>query len=183
MADAKNVSWARILFLLIKKIFRIALDLGWLFIRMTVYWIARLLYRVFNLAEIDVVRTRKKHEGNFGLTDFKGHTFTFKRSNEFVYNYHDYLELIRTLDIDEGDKEDLINYTLTLVAEAERSAFDTIYQYVLSKGESATFDDFILNMIFSGNNKEVEVREKTKNPYTEPNATEKRRHDRVFGTN
>lgn len=180
--EKQNITFGMFLWLLLKKIFRIVLSLGWLFVRMTIYWIARLLYRIFRLEEIDIARTRGKKE-QCGLTDFKGHTFTFKRSNEFVYNYDYYLKLLRTLDIDKEDKEDLVNYALRLVREAERGAFDTIYQYVIKNKEKASFDDFIISMIFSGNNKEVDVFEKTENPYEAKEATDQRYCDRVSGRN
>lgn len=164
---------------LIQFIIEKLLHYGIVFIRMTVYYIVKLIYYIFNLKEIDLARERGKLiDNNENLESFK-HEFVFDKSDLFIENWSYYRELVAELDIPEENKAELIQYVLQLVAEAERQAFNTTYNYLRTKDmREPSFQDMIIQGIFQ-NNSNVEPREKLDNPYYENLATELR-HKRKF---
>ena len=75
----KNYTVYQILLLIIRKVLKTALHLGWVFVRMTIYWIVKLIYWIFKLTEIDVARQRAKFNKQDALTTIK-HEFVFDKS-------------------------------------------------------------------------------------------------------
>ena len=53
------------------------------FVRMTVYWIVKLLYKIFRLREIDVERQRSVFENMDDTVTYK-HEFVFQKSDKFI---------------------------------------------------------------------------------------------------
>ena len=88
---------------LIIAIFKFALHMSWVFIRMTVYWIVRLLYKILFLEEIDeergIHRVYKTNTEVVEVIDELNHTFNFQRSPEFRNLFDDYKDKLQTIRI------------------------------------------------------------------------------------
>lgn len=169
------------LWLILKKIFQVALHLGWVFIRMTIYWIARLLYKVFRLSEIDLARQRKNFNKQEALTTIK-HEFVFDRSDAFLSQWHSFTELVRYLDLEKEEKEELVETVLAIMAETERQAFNTTYNYLAGKDiREPSFEDMIVQGIFKTKS-DIEPRKRVYNPYSRTHL-EELRHDRFVKQN
>lgn len=136
------------------------------FIRMTIYYIVKLIYKIFRLREIDLLKERAKLDNQESLTTFK-HEFVFDKSNEFINQWIYYKELVEELDLEDENKAELIQYVLKLISESERQAFNTTYNYMLTKDfREPSFEDMVIQGIFK-NNSDVEPRCKLDNPYRE----------------
>ena len=146
---------------------------------MTVYYLVKLIYKVFKLREIDIAREREiliDNESN--LEGFK-HEFVFPKSDLFVENWIYYKELVEDLDLEAEEKAELIQYVLQLIAESERQAFNTTYDYLRTKDmREPSFQDMIIQGIFQ-NSSNVEAREKLNNPYIE-DELDRLRHKRKY---
>lgn len=128
----------------------------------------KLIYKVFNLREIDIAKQREilYDDNRASLESFK-HEFVFEKSDKFVENWAYYKELVEELDLEEEEKAELIQYVLQLIAESERQAFNTTYDYLRTKDmHEPSFQDMIIQGIFQ-NSSNVEARERLDNPYME----------------
>lgn len=176
MEEERKGSIYYYLWLILKKIFQVALHLSWIFIRMTIYWIARLLYKVFRLSEIDIARQRKNFNKQEALTTIK-HEFVFDRSDAFLSEWNSFKELVRYLDLEEEEKEELVETVLALMAETERQAFNTTYNYMITKDlREPSFEDMVIQGIFKTKS-DIEPRKKIYNPYKKTHLDELR-HER-----
>lgn len=163
---------------LVGAILRVFLHYSIVFIRMTIYYLVKLIYKVFKLKEIDIAIERAKLNDQEGLTTFK-HEFVFDKSEEFITNWIYCKELIFELDLEDEEKEELIQYILKLIAESERQAFNTTYNYMLTKDfREPSFEDMIIQGIFK-NNSNIEPRCKLDNPYKDE-LVDKLRHNRKY---
>lgn len=164
---------------LIGAILRASLHYSIVFIRMTIYYLVKLIYKVFRLREIDIARQREiliDNESN--LEGFK-HEFVFEKSEKFIENWIYYKELVEDLDLEAEEKAELIQYVLQLIAESERQAFNTTFEYLRTKDmQEPSFQDMIIRGIFQ-NSSNVEAREKLDNPYME-SQLESLRHKRKY---
>ena len=92
-----------VLSVIIGKIFKFVLHMSWVFIRMTVYWIVRLLYKILSLEEIDeergIHRVYKTNTEVVEVIDELNHTFNFQRSPEFKDLFDDYKDKLKTIRI------------------------------------------------------------------------------------
>lgn len=148
-----------------RKVLQVALHLSWVFIRMTIYWITRLLYKIFRLSEIDLARQRKNFNKQEALTTIK-HEFVFDKSDKFISQWIDFKELIRFLDLEEEEKEELVETVLALMAETERQAFNTTYNYMITKDlREPSFEDMVIQGIFKTNTN-IDPRDRVENPYS-----------------
>ncbi len=162
--------------LIIKKILNIAIHLSIVFVRMTFYWIARLLYKIFRLSEIDIARQRKNFNKQEALTNVR-HEFVFDRSDNFIREWNYFTELVRYLNIEEDEKEEIVENVLSLMAETERQAFNTTYDYMITKDlREPSFEDMIIQGIFRKDS-DIEPRKKIYNPYKKTHLDELR-HER-----
>ena len=181
MEEERKGSIYYYLWLILKKIFQVALHLSWVFIRMTIYWITRLLYKVFRLSQIDIARQRRKFNKQGALTNIR-HEFVFDRSDAFLSQWNSFTELVRYLDIDEAEKEELVDTVLMLMAETERQAFNTTYNYMITKDlREPSFEDMIIQGIFKTKS-DIEPRKRVYNPYSRTHL-EELRHDRFVKQN
>lgn len=164
---------------LIGAILRASLHYSIVFIRMTVYYLVKLIYKVFKLREIDIAREREiLIDNDANLEGFK-HEFVFEKSERFIENWIYYKELVADLELEEEEKAELIQYVLNLIAEAERQAFNTTYDYLKTKEmREPSFQDMIIQGIFQ-NSSNVEAREKLDNPYME-SQLDSLRHKRKY---
>lgn len=134
------------------------------FVRMTVYWIVKLLYKIFRLREIDIERERARFSKQEALTSVK-HEFTFDRSEEFITEWIYLKEFVFSLDLEEDEKEELFDYILRIIAQSEREAFNTTYNYMITKNmREPSFEDMIIQNIFK-TDANIEPRAKVDNPY------------------
>lgn len=134
------------------------------FVRMTVYWIVKLLYKIFRLREIDIERERARFSKQEALTSVK-HEFTFDRSEEFITEWIYLKEFVFSLDLEEDEKEELFDYILRIIASSEREAFNTTYNYMITKNmREPSFEDMIIQNIFK-TDANIEPRAKVENPY------------------
>lgn len=169
------------IWLAFRKIFQVALHLSWVFIRMTIYWIARLLYKVFRLSEIDIARQRRKFNKQEALTNIR-HEFVFDRSDAFLSEWNSFKELVRYLDLEEEEKEELVETVLALMAETERQAFNTTYNYMITKElREPSFEDMVIQGIFKTKS-DIEPRKRVENPYSRTHL-QKLQHDRFVKQN
>lgn len=167
---------SNMLYCIIGTILRASLHYSIVFIRMTIYYIVKLIYKIFRLREIDILKERARLDNQEGLTTFK-HEFVFEKTEEFVSQWIYYKELVAELDLEEEEKSELIQYVLKLISESERQAFNTTYNYMLTKDfREPSFEDMIIQGIFQNNNN-VEPRCKLDNPYRE-NLSDILRHKR-----
>jgi hypothetical protein len=134
------------------------------FVRMTIYWIVKLLYKIFRLREIDIERERARFSKQEALTSVK-HEFTFDRSEEFITEWIYLKEFVFSLDLEEDEKEELFDYILRIIAQSEREAFNTTYNYMITKNmREPSFEDMIIQNIFK-TDANIEPRAKVENPY------------------
>lgn len=134
------------------------------FVRMTIYWIVKLLYKIFRLREIDIERERARFSKQEALTSVK-HEFTFNRSEEFITEWIYLKEFVFSLDLEEDEKEELFDYILRIIAQSEREAFNTTYNYMITKNmREPSFEDMIIQNIFK-TDANIEPRAKVDNPY------------------
>ena len=155
-----------------------SIRLAILFVRMTLYYIVKLIYKVFRLREIDVAKERAILNDQSALTTFK-HEFVFDKSDEFITSWLYLQEMVAQLDLEDGEKAELIQYILQLISEAEREAFNTTYNYMLTKDfRQPSFEDMIIQGIFK-DNKEIEPKDKITNPYRDK-LSDTLRHNRKF---
>lgn len=153
-----NIIW-RITKWTVKKIVEVLV----FFTRMTVYYLVKALYKIFNLREIDILKFRNVFEDQDENLKFK-HSFSVHRSEDFIMAWYYIKDIIYDLDVDDDVKTELFDFMELLVCEAERGLFDTIYYYILDRGvEKATWQDMCLQEIFS-NNKDITPREEFSNP-------------------
>lgn len=146
---------------------------------MAVYYLVKLIYKVFKLREIDIDRQREQLiDNDANLEGFK-HEFVFQKSDKFIENWIYYKELVEDLDLEEEEKAELIQYVLQLISESERQAFNTTYDYLRTKDmKEPSFQDMIIQGIFK-NDSNIEAREKLDNPYRE-NLSDSLRHKRKY---
>lgn len=169
----KNYTVYQILLLIIRKVLKTALHLGWVFVRMTIYWIVKLIYWIFKLTEIDVARQRAKFNKQDALTTIK-HEFVFDKSEEFITEWMYFKDLVFSLDLENEEKEELFDYVLRLIAESEREAFNTTYNYMITKDlKEPSFEDMVIQGIFKTNTN-IEPRAKIDNPYYKSNVSQLR---------
>lgn len=168
-----------VLYRLIGAILRASLHYSIVFIRMTVYYLVKLIYKVFKLQEIDLAKQRELlYDNDENITGFK-HEFVFEKSEKFIENWIYYKELVQDLDLEEEEKAELIQYVLQLIAESERQAFNTTFEYLRTKDmQEPSFQDMIIRGIFQ-NSSNVEARERLDNPYME-SQLESLRHKRKY---
>lgn len=134
------------------------------FVRMTIYWIVKLLYKIFRLREIDIERERARFSKQEALTSVK-HEFTFDRSEEFITEWIYLKEFVFSLDLEEDEKEELFDYILRIIAQSEREAFNTTYNYMITKNmREPSFEDMIIQNIFK-TDANIEPRARVENPY------------------
>lgn len=169
----KSYTISEILFSIIKKIFEIITHLSWVFVRMTIYYFVKLLYKIFRLTEIDIENQRSKFNKQEALTTIK-HEFVFEKSDEFLTQWVYLRQLVSELCIEDEEKEELFEYILRLMAETEREAFNTTYNYMITKDlREPSFEDLVIQGIFK-NKSDIEPRAKIYNPYSKNNASELR---------
>ena len=134
------------------------------FVRMTIYWIVKLLYKIFRLREIDIERERARFSKQEALTSVK-HEFTFDRSEEFITEWIYLKEFVFSLNLEEDEKEELFDYILRIIAQSEREAFNTTYNYMITKNmREPSFEDMIIQNIFK-TDANIEPRARVENPY------------------
>ena len=134
------------------------------FVRMTIYWIVKLLYKIFRLREIDIERERARFSKQEALTSVK-HEFTFDRSEEFITEWIYLKEFVFSLNMEEDEKEELFDYILRIIAQSEREAFNTTYNYMITKNmREPSFEDMIIQNIFK-TDANIEPRARVENPY------------------
>lgn len=143
------------------------------FVRMTIYWIVKLLYKIFRLREIDIERERARFSKQEALTSVK-HEFTFDRSEEFITEWIYLKEFVFSLDLEEDEKEELFDYILRIIASSEREAFNTTYNYMITKNmREPSFEDMVIQGIFK-TDANIEPRAKVDNPYYTDKVTQLR---------
>lgn len=134
-----------------------------LFIRLSVYWIVKLIYKIFNLKEIDIQRQRNIYEHLDDNVTYK-HEFCFPKSEEFLTSWIFIQDLIGSWELDEDDEREFYDFMLTLIAEAERNAFNVTYEYLQTKDmKEPSFQDMAIQEIFKSNS-DIEPRAKVENP-------------------
>lgn len=177
MEEERNLY--NVIYDLIGAVLRASLHYSIVFIRMTVYYLVKLIYKVFRLREIDIARQRKQLiDNDANLESFK-HEFVFQKSDKFIENWIYYKELVEELYLKEEEKAELIQYVLQLISESERQAFNTTYDYLRTKDmQEPSFQDMIIQGIFK-NDSNIEAREKLDNPYRE-NLSDSLRHKRKY---
>lgn len=149
------------------------IHLAIVFVRMTIYWIVKLLYKIFRLREIDIERERARFSKQEALTSVK-HEFTFDRSEEFITEWIYLKEFVFSLDLEEDEKEELFDYILRIIAQSEREAFNTTYNYMVTKNmREPSFEDMIIQNIFK-TDANIEPRAKVDNPYYTDKVTQLR---------
>ena len=99
------------------------------FVRMTVYWIVKLLYKIFRLREIDVERQRSVFENMDDTVTYK-HEFVFQKSDKFIDAWFYIQDLVHTLDLTDDQERELYDFIIQLVSEAERGAFNITTEYL-----------------------------------------------------
>lgn len=138
----------------------------WVFIRVSIYWIVRLLYKIFKLQQIDVERQRNKLESLDNSLNIK-HEFTFPKSEKFILSWIYIKDLVFDLELDRDEKDELFDSLIVLVAEAERGAFNTTLDYIKTKDlKEPSFEDLCIQGIFKTDTN-IEPRAKFENPFDE----------------
>lgn len=149
--------------LALKWLIRRILELIWLFIRMTIYYLVKLLYKIFNLRQIDIDRQRNIYEHLDDNVTYK-HEFVFPKSEEFILAWYYVQDLISSLELSEDDQRELYDFLLTMIAESERNAFNITYEYLRTKDmKEPSFQDMAIQEIFKTNS-DIEPRAKFENP-------------------
>ena len=149
------------------------IHLAIVFVRMTVYWIVRLLYKIFRLREIDIERERARFSKQEALTSVR-HEFAFDRSENFLTEWIYLKEFVFNLELEEDEKEELFDYILRIIAESEREAFNTTYNYMITKDlKEPSFEDMVIQGIFKTDTN-IEPRAKIDNPYYTDKVTQLR---------
>lgn len=161
MEDRVNVY--QLLWHCLKWLIRRIFDIIVLFIRLTIYWIVKLIYKIFNLREIDIQRQRNIYEHLDDNVTYK-HEFCFPKSESFLESWIFIQDLINSWDLDEDDEREFYDFILTLIAESERNAFNITTEYLRTKDlREPSFQDLCVQGIFNTNS-DVEVRAKVENP-------------------
>ena len=88
------------------------------FVRMTVYWIVKLLYKIFRLREIDVERQRSVFENMDDTVTYK-HEFVFQKSDKFIDAWFYIQDLVHTLDLTDDQERELYDFIIQLVSKGE----------------------------------------------------------------
>lgn len=161
MEDRVNVY--QLLWHCLKWLIRRIFDIIVLFIRLTIYWIVKLIYKIFNLREIDIQRQRNIYEHLDDNVTYK-HEFCFPKSESFLESWIFIQDLINSWDLDEDDEREFYDFILTLIAESERNAFNITTEYLRTKDlREPSFQDLCVQGIFNTNS-DIEVRAKVENP-------------------
>lgn len=162
----KDRSIYEIIGLALKWLISRILHLIWVFIRMSIYWIVKLIYKIFKLQQIDVERQRNILEHLDTSVNIK-HEFTFPKSEEFILNWIYIKDLVFALDLDQDEQKELFDFLIVLVAEAERGAFNTTLDYMRTKDlKEPSFEDLCIQGIFATNTN-IEPRARFENPFDE----------------
>lgn len=133
------------------------------FMRMTVYWIVKLLYKIFRLREIDVERQRSVFE-NMDDTVIYKHEFVFQKSDKFIDAWFYIQDLVHTLDLTDNQERELYDFIIQLVSEAERGAFNITTEYLRTKDlKEPSFQDLCIQGIFNSSSN-IDVRDRFENP-------------------
>lgn len=161
MSEDRNIYellWKALKWLL-ERIFNILV----LFIRLTIYWIVKLIYKIFNLREIDIQRQRNIYENLDDNVTYK-HEFCFPKSEEFLTSWIFIQDVISSWELDKDDEREFYDFILSLIAESERNAFNVTYEYLRTKDmKEPSFQDMAIQEIFKSNS-DVEPRAKVENP-------------------
>ena len=161
MEDRVNVY--QLLWHCLKWLIRRIFDIIVLFIRLTVYWIVKLIYKIFNLREIDIQRQRNIYEHLDDNVTYK-HEFCFPKSESFLESWIFIQDLINSWDLDKDDEREFYDFILTLIAEAERNTFNVTTEYLKTKDlKEPTWQDLCIQGIFNTSS-DIEPREKVTNP-------------------
>ena len=172
MEDRVNVY--QLLWYCLKWLLERVIHLAIVFVRMTVYWIVRLLYKIFRLREIDIERERARFSKQEALTSVR-HEFAFDRSENFLTEWIYLKEFVFNLELEEDEKEELFDYILRIIAESEREAFNTTYNYMITKDlKEPSFEDMVIQGIFKTDTN-IEPRAKIDNPYYTDKVTQLRK--------
>jgi len=148
---------------LIGTILRASLHYSIVFIRMTIYYIVKLIYKIFRLREIDVERQRSVFEDMDDTVTYK-HEFVFKKSEKFIDSWFYIQDLVHTLELTDDQEKELYDFIIQLVAEAERGAFNTTYEYLRTKDlKEPSFQDLCIQGIFNTNS-DIDPRDRFENP-------------------
>ncbi|MBU5337508.1 hypothetical protein [Intestinibacter bartlettii] len=133
------------------------------FIRMTIYYIVKLIYKIFRLREIDVERQRSVFEDMDDTVTYK-HEFVFKKSEKFIDSWFYIQDLVHTLGLTDDQEKELYDFIIQLVAEAERGAFNTTYEYLRTKDlKEPSFQDLCIQGIFNTSS-DIDPRDRFENP-------------------
>lgn len=171
MEDRVNVY--QLLWYCLKWLLERVIHLAIVFVRMTVYWIVRLLYKIFRLREIDIERERARFSKQEALTSVR-HEFAFDGSENFLTEWIYLKEFVFNLELEEDEKEELFDYILRIIAESEREAFNTTYNYMITKDlKEPSFEDMVIQGIFKTDTN-IEPRAKIDNPYYTDKVTQLR---------
>ena len=171
MEDRVNVY--QLLWYCLKWLLERVIHLAIVFVRMTVYWIVRLLYKIFRLREIDIERERARFSKQEALTSVR-HEFAFDRSENFLTEWIYLKEFVFNLELEDDEKEELFDYILRIIAESEREAFNTTYNYMITKDlKEPSFEDMVIQGIFKTDTN-IEPRAKIDNPYYTDKVTQLR---------
>lgn len=166
MEKSEKYSVYQIIFLILRFILHRIFHYLVVFVRMTVYWIVKLIYKIFRLREIDVARQKNILEGLDTSVNIK-HEFTFPKSEKFITTWIYIRDLVFTLDLEEDEKSELFDFLLILVAEAERGAFNLTKDYLSTKDlKEPGFEDMCIQGIFSTKS-DIDVRDRFENPMKE----------------
>ena len=166
MEKSEKYSVYQIIFLILRFILHRIFHYLVVFVRMTVYWIVKLIYKIFRLREIDVARQKNILEGLDTSVNIK-HEFTFPKSEKFITTWIYIRDLVFTLDLEEDEKSELFDFLLVLVAEAERGAFNLTKDYLATKDlKEPGFEDMCIQGIFSTKS-DIDVRDRFENPMRE----------------
>ena len=166
MEKSEKYSVYQIIFLILHFILHRIFHYLVVFVRMTVYWIVKLIYKIFRLREIDVARQKNILEGLDTSVNIK-HEFTFPKSEKFITTWIYIRDLVFTLDLEEDEKSELFDFLLILVAEAERGAFNLTKDYLSTKDlKEPGFEDMCIQGIFSTKS-DIDVRDRFENPMKE----------------
>ena len=148
---------------LIGTILRASLHYSIVFIRMTIYYIVKLIYKIFRLREIDVERQRSVFEDMDDTVTYK-HEFVFKKSEKFIDSWFYIQDLVHTLELTDDQEKELYDFIIQLVAEAERGAFNTTYEYLRTKDlKEPSFQDLCIQGIFNTSS-DIDPRDRFENP-------------------
>lgn len=144
---------------LLKRVIHLAI----VFVRMTVYWIVKFLYKIFRLREIDVERQRSVFENMDDTVTYK-HEFVFQKSDKFIDAWFYIQDLVHTLNLTDDQERELYDFIIQLVSEAERGAFNITTEYLRTKDlRETSFQDLCIQGIFNSSSN-IDVRDRFENP-------------------